>query len=60
MMYTANTTRGLYDRRTEVQRKLEKASDWFYKPMTKRAQIFVPAITGAVMFVLLFTVYMIA
>jgi len=60
MMYTANTTRGLYDRRTEIQRKLEKASDWYNKPMTKRAQIFVPAVTGFFTAALLFAVYMIA
>lgn len=60
MQYTANTTCRLPDRRAAAQRKLEKAHEWWYKPLTGRAQIAVPAIAGTAMFALLFAVYMIA
>lgn len=60
MMYTANTTCGQRDRRSDLQRKLEKVEDWSRRPMTGRAQIAVPAIVGFLMTALFFTVYMVA
>ena len=60
MQYTANTTCRLYDRRAETQRKLEKLAEWSNKPMTGAVAFFVPAVVGAVMFALLFAVYMAA
>lgn len=60
MQYTANTTCRLPDRRTAFQRKLEKAAEWYVRPMSGRTAIAVPAIAGTLMFALLFAVYMIA
>lgn len=59
MQYTANTTCS-YDRRTEIQRKLEKAEEWSHKPMTGRAQCAVAAIGGSVMFIVFVAAYMMA
>lgn len=60
MQYTVNTTCRLRDRRSDLQRKLNKAADWSGKPMTARAECAVAAVAGILMFALFFAIYMTA
>lgn len=57
MQYTANTTCS-YDRRAEIQRKLEKVAEWSNKPMTARAECATAAIVGAIMYIVFVAAYM--